>query len=201
MADDPVDASPSEPTPLDSAPSSSSQPSPQATAGTAGQASSPQAEVQPPTILEPVVAEAPPVITESGANEPPETPEVATPEVKPPEKFPETDASGASASVVEVKPPQEYSAPSPSIPNTASIPIVDNAARARAYASVVKKREERLARIIRLVQKEGKICNADIVRLLHVSDASASRYLRELVSRGTLVREGRGRGIRYVLVS
>lgn len=46
--------------------------------------------------------------------------------------------------------------------------------------------EKRLSKIMELARKNGEIQNDEVEKLLHVSDASASRYLEKLVKRGSL---------------
>ena len=186
--------------------------------------SEPAPEAQPPTAPEPTVLEpqqtalepnVSPSVSETLAVEdvpskaPP--PEVAPPEVKPPEELREPDisstpisppadvAASSRSEQVPLPPPRER-VPLPSLTNIASIPVVDDAARARAYASVIKKKEARLLRLMEFVQKRGTVRNADIVRLLRVSRASAHRYARILVLRGVLKVEGRGRSCAYSMV-
>ncbi len=46
--------------------------------------------------------------------------------------------------------------------------------------------EKRLSKIMELARKNGEIQNDEVEKLLHVSDASATRYLVKLVQRGSL---------------
>ncbi len=135
---------------------------------------------------------------------------LADPDLPPaePVSVSEAQASGLTAGGEDVV----ASEPIPTAPVVASdpqlpipepvhvIPVVDDAARARAYASVVRKREDRLQKITQIAGVRGTVAHVDIVRRLHVSDATASRYMRALVSRGTLAPEGNGRGSGYSLV-
>ena len=64
---------------------------------------------------------------------------------------------------------------------------------ARLQASVEKRRakkREGLEKIIALAAHKGSIKNNDVELLLHVSDATATRYLEELVKVGRLERVG-----------
>ena len=54
-------------------------------------------------------------------------------------------------------------------------------------------------RLRRLVDRRGEVRNADVVRTLHVSPATAHRLLHALVVGGSLERYGRGRAARYRL--
>lgn len=53
--------------------------------------------------------------------------------------------------------------------------------------------------LVSQARANGSISTDEAMRLLGVSRATAQRRLRELVTRGRLVREGAGRGARYVL--
>jgi len=64
----------------------------------------------------------------------------------------------------------------------------------RLQASVEKKRakkREGLEKIVALAQHKGSIKNNDVELLLHVTDATATRYLSELVKAGRLQRIGK----------
>jgi uncharacterized membrane protein len=73
------------------------------------------------------------------------------------------------------------------------------AERAKAVATHARKKEARLAKVVALAKEKGRITNDDIEKLLHVSDATASRYGTILVKRGLLKREGKGRGVTYYI--
>ena len=72
-----------------------------------------------------------------------------------------------------------------------------DADRARAVATHVRKYEVRLAKIVEYVRTHGRVANDGIVKLLRVSDATASRYAKKLVARDVLAQEGKGRGAHY----
>ncbi|MBI5456903.1 DUF977 family protein [Candidatus Kaiserbacteria bacterium] len=71
------------------------------------------------------------------------------------------------------------------------------AERTKAVATHARRKEVRLAKVVELAKEKGRITNDDIEKLLHVSDATASRYGTILVQRGLLKREGKGRGVTY----
>ena len=58
--------------------------------------------------------------------------------------------------------------------------------------------EQRLSKIMELARKNGEIQNDEIEKLLHVSDASATRYLEKLVKRGSLRVSGPKNHAKYV---
>ncbi|MDP3965209.1 MAG: hypothetical protein Q8Q13_00210 [bacterium] len=72
-----------------------------------------------------------------------------------------------------------------------------DADRARANATHERKKETRLAKIVLYARTHGRVANDGIVKLLRVSDATASRYANMLVTRGALAQEGKGRGAHY----
>jgi predicted HTH transcriptional regulator len=72
--------------------------------------------------------------------------------------------------------------------------------RLAALRARTQKRETKLERIMESARNRGSITNDDIVRMLHVSDKSATRYANILVVRGKLARNGKGRGTRYAVV-
>jgi len=74
-----------------------------------------------------------------------------------------------------------------------------SAGRTKAQQKRSEKRDMHLARIIEHARTRTSIHNDDIEKLVHVSDATASRYARMLVQRGDLVREGKGRSVTYSL--
>ena len=76
-----------------------------------------------------------------------------------------------------------------------------DADRAKAAAVHHQQTEAELAKIVEFAKKHPKVTNDDIEKLLHVSDATASRYLKLLVERGVLKKEGSGRGVSYVLAN
>jgi len=72
-----------------------------------------------------------------------------------------------------------------------------DADRARAVATRARKYEARLAKIVEYARTHGRVANDSIVKLLRVSDATASRYAKMLAARGVLAQEGKGRGAHY----
>ncbi len=60
------------------------------------------------------------------------------------------------------------------------------------------KRDEALQKIFSLAQEKKRITNEQIRDLLHVSQSTASDYLSELVNRGMLKTEGKGKATVYV---
>lgn len=71
--------------------------------------------------------------------------------------------------------------------------------RQMARATIQLRREKKLAKIMEQFAKQTEITNDEVEKLLHVSDATATRYLSELEKRGKLKQVGTtGRGVSYV---
>lgn len=69
--------------------------------------------------------------------------------------------------------------------------------RQRGNAMRLQHREEHLEKIVVHARIKPRITNDDVEKLLHVSDSTAARYFNLLVTRGLLVKEGRGRSVSY----
>jgi len=67
----------------------------------------------------------------------------------------------------------------------------------KAQARIQFNRQRKLEKIIQFAQKERIVANEDIQKLLHISSATATRYLVELVEHGRLTRVGNPRDARY----
>ena len=120
----------------------------------------------------------------------------AEPEVQPAQESvpPEDAASAADATPVE--PGQVTTPPTSSTP--------EHSARSDAERSIVARKqkvERRLERILAETKKRISITNRDVVKVLRISDATASRYLRLFVSRGQLRKTGGGRSVAYFSAS
>ena len=70
----------------------------------------------------------------------------------------------------------------------------------RANVALNTKRQKKLGRIIEFANKKVKIKNDDVEKLLHVSDATATRYLSKLVKDGKLHRISSSGGAYYEIV-
>src|SRR3989338_1876379 len=71
---------------------------------------------------------------------------------------------------------------------------------AKALAKIRFRKQAKLEKIMVLTRGKGQVTNDDAQKLLRVSDATASRYLSELVKNGRLRVEGRTSGRRYLPV-
>jgi len=76
---------------------------------------------------------------------------------------------------------------------TASPPLASNSANKKRAVW----REKRIARLITLAAQKGSINNRDVRLALRVKQSTATEYLHELVNRGKLQMEGKGKATRY----
>lgn len=68
----------------------------------------------------------------------------------------------------------------------------------KARAMIQGRKTKKLEKILAHLEKHGTISNDDVEKLLHVSDATATRYLSALEKDGRIVQAGvRGRGVNY----
>src|SRR3989344_249195 len=146
--------------------------------------------VETPKTAEPPAAEIAPVPVPV-ATTPTPAKEVVTPTT--PQVVPEAAAPDSTSS-------PQAEPPSPPPPPPASPPPAYNRAKENSPKAIAKRRqklEKCLEKIIAHARAQESITNRDVVKLLRVSDATASRYLAALVSRGRLLRNGKGRSISY----
>jgi hypothetical protein len=136
---------------------------------------------------------------------PPDVPVMPSPmPVTPPEVTPEAPVTPAPEAPV-VPAPEEPPMPVPEAPITPSSPaqamhVFDGTiGRTKAIARRRKDVDLHLEKVLVYVREKKKIRNRDVTRLLRVSDATASRYLSILVSRGQLQRVGKGRAVVYLI--
>ena len=71
--------------------------------------------------------------------------------------------------------------------------------RQMAQATIQLRIQKKLVKVMGLFAKQTEITNDEVEKLLHVSDATATRYLAELEQRGKIRQVGTtGRGVKYV---
>ena len=71
--------------------------------------------------------------------------------------------------------------------------------RQMAQATIQFRIQKKLLKVMELFVKQTEITNDEVEKLLHVSDATATRYLAELEKRGKIRQVGTtGRGVKYV---
>jgi murein DD-endopeptidase MepM/ murein hydrolase activator NlpD/ribosomal protein S25 len=72
-----------------------------------------------------------------------------------------------------------------------------DARRLKANQARQTKREENLMKIEKLIEEKKQINNNDVCDFLHVSQSTATNYLEDLVKRGTIKTEGKGKATVY----
>ena len=115
----------------------------------------------------------------------------------------EPPAASALEAEQHSEPLTQSSAPHPQTPaaqNQTQSHQWSAANRARAIATHARHKQKRFDKIIAYARTKPHITNDEIEKLLHVSDATASRYTKILVAQGLLRAEGRGRGTIYKAV-
>ncbi len=143
----------------------------------------------------------PPVETpRAEATTPPETPE-SIPE-------PETVSTPGAESTVVTEPAvalpgESREVPSRSEPTTSASPssgtTIPENFPARGLAARRARQETKLSKIIDLAKRQEFITNDDVEKLLHISNATATRYLNTLAKSGKLQRIGNSNHAHYKL--
>ena len=72
--------------------------------------------------------------------------------------------------------------------------------RAKEHQAIKNKRNKKLEQILALFAKRTKLTNDEVEKMLHVSDSTATRYLKILVKEGKIKRNGKEKG-KYVSYS
>lgn len=123
--------------------------------------------------------------------EPTETPAETKPDTE--SALPPSPATPAQNKLAE-NPPVSPITPTPSPPI-----ITPNirALKSKAAEAVQARQKAKLEKIITLAKEKSSITNDEVEKLLHVSDATATRYLVELVKQGRLKRTGVRASSRY----
>ncbi len=138
-----------------------------------------------------------------------QAPEPATEQSKPleaataPETAPAEVAEPQTAQTPASEPlpsaPEPIPAPTPSTPSV--VTTITHAARnllVKARATIQNRKHIKLEKILSEVAKKGKITNDEVEKLLHVSDATATRYLSALAKDGKLKQIGKtGKAVVY----
>ena len=104
-----------------------------------------------------------------------------------------TETTQAPEPAVESEPQpvlQPISAPEPQV--VASVSLVSRARELliKARGAIQFKKRKKLEKIMGLFLKKQSITNDDVQKLLYVSDATATRYLRQLETEGKVRRQG-----------
>ena len=139
----------------------------------------PIAPVEPATAPEAAPAEVPTAETQ--------TAQIPVSEPLPPEPEPITPA---------LEPPQAASTPVASAPTHASRDLL-----VKARATIQDRKHKKLEKILQALNTKGKITNDEVEKLLHVSDATATRYLSALEKEGKIQQVGKtGKAVEYTRI-
>jgi len=162
-------------------------PAPATEPTTPPQEASPAPEILP---SEPIVAPPAEALTaQMGRNEPLAT---ETPPAEP-------EGAVAEAEAPQAQPPS--TPPSPEVIAPAIVPPTRNLIRdilAKASAKIQSKKKAKLEKIMLALNVKNKITNDEVEKLLHVSDATATRYLSALEKEGRIRQVGKtGTGVVY----
>ena len=135
----------------------------------------------------------------------PEPAPIATPEPIPDPIQPQVEASIPPEPPTAQIPANEpiVSAPEPLPQATTSVvaPILNYARvlAVKARAVIQGRKRKKLDKILDAVTKHGSITNDQVEKMLHVSDATATRYLTQLEKEGKLKQEGKtGKSVKYL---
>ncbi len=170
-----------------------------------GLASAPSEQVSEPAPATPSEPTPMPVVVPTT---PAPTPEASVPSepAQPVSEAPPEAAAAEPQSELEVPesepaPRTQGAAPAASAPSTVSGKTAeqDRELLKIARAKIQTKKSQKLDKIMTLFEKKEKITNDDVEKLLHCSDATARRYLNELVRQRKLKRVGEtGAGVVYI---
>ena len=133
---------------------------------------------------------------------------VVTPEPAPaePVEGPSAETQTAQVPVNEPLPPEpEPIAPTPAPAASASVaaapthPSRDLLVKARA--TIQDRKRKKLEKILEALTAKGKITNDEVEKLLHVLDATATRYLSALEKEGKIQQVGKtGKAVEYTRI-
>ena len=92
--------------------------------------------------------------------------------------------------------------PEASTQQTAQIPVIEPFAKlsllAKAREAIQFRKRKKLEKIMGMFLKQASITNDEVEKLLHISDATSTRYLEQLEKEGKIKQEGRtGKSVSY----
>lgn len=161
---------------------------------------------------------------ETAQAEPPSEPITETPtaQMAGSEPLPESQSASSPSAGAPAEAPQQQTPtitqgstatpepmPTPVQPAPASMPaqapVVATSARnlarvflEKAKAVIQLRKQKKLLKIMTLFEKKKHITNDEVEKLLHVSDATATRYLSHLEQQGKITQTGKtGKGVTY----
>ena len=151
----------------------------------------PDAPATPPEAPQPTPSE--PIETPLVETQPAQIPasEPLPPEPEPIET-PEPPSATASTPVSLTPTPAPTSLPLTAVTHAAHDLLV------KARATIQTRKQKKLAKIMEALNTKNKITNDEVEKLLHVSDATATRYLSALEKEGKIQQVGKtGTGVVY----
>ena len=154
-----------------------------------------QASAEPTPPVEPATA------PEPAPSEPVEAALAETPTAQIPESEPLPPEPEPIAPAPE--PPQAATS-APATPASTSSPQATHSARnllVKARATIQDRKHKKLEKILEALTVKGKITNDEVEKLLHVSDATATRYLSALEKEGKIQQVGKtGKAVEYTRI-
>jgi len=146
-----------------------------------------QASVEPTAPAEPAIA------PEAAPSEPVEVPPAETQTAQIPANEPLPPEPEPIAPTPAPEPPQAASAPVPTHPARDLL--------VKARATIQDRKHKKLEKILEVLTVKGKITNDEVEKLLHVSDATATRYLSALEKEGKIQQVGKtGKAVEYTRI-
>jgi len=99
--------------------------------------------------------------------------------------------------------PDQQPASQPSAPTQVTAPIAHRGrdVLTKARATIQDRKHKKLEKIMEALNTKGKITNDEVEKLLHVSDATATRYLSALEREGKIQQVGKtGKAVEYTRI-
>lgn len=99
------------------------------------------------------------------------------------------------------EPPQVASAPTPASTSSPQATHPPRDLLVKARATIQDRKHKKLEKIMEALNAKGKITNDEVEKLLHVSDATATRYLSALEKEGKIQQVGKtGKAVEYTRI-
>lgn len=134
-------------------------------------------------------------------------------QISPIPPIPPTEIPSSEPVKLDQSSPIVQTSENPQIPETPQAPVfpeaeIDRRAQEKLLAELEvrrqkanqtrqTKKEDNLTKIEKLMTEKGKINNDDVCDFLHVSQSTASNYLKDLVNQGKIKIEGKGKATIY----
>ncbi|MEK7601446.1 MAG: winged helix-turn-helix transcriptional regulator [Patescibacteria group bacterium] len=99
--------------------------------------------------------------------------------------------------------PDQQPASQPSAPTQVTAPIAHRGrdVLTKARATIQDRKRKKLDKILEALTVKGKVTNDEVEKLLHVSDATATRYLSALEKEGKIQQVGKtGKAVEYTRI-